>query len=249
MAGTRGPTLIASVQRALRLMEAVAAHPSGAPAKRLAREADLALATTYHLLRTLAHEGYVSKLPDGGWVLGDRLEDLHAGGRVQTARTRVHSILSALHEELGVAVYFAVHREGGIRLLDVVDSPRAPRVDLSVDVNDAAHATALGKCVLGQLDEPSRRDHLSRHPLLDLTPHTITDARRLGGGLAGRDGLSLDREEYELGTCCAAVPVADGRRAGALAVSCRADGLPRIRGAGARLREAAVQLTRAVTLG
>ncbi|WP_435843528.1 hypothetical protein [Streptomyces hirsutus] len=34
-----GPTLIASVQRAFRLLEAVGAHETGAPAKQLAREA------------------------------------------------------------------------------------------------------------------------------------------------------------------------------------------------------------------
>ena len=45
-----GPTLITSVQRALRLLEAVSAHENGAPAKKLARETGLPLATAYHLL-------------------------------------------------------------------------------------------------------------------------------------------------------------------------------------------------------
>ncbi|WP_344393643.1 helix-turn-helix domain-containing protein, partial [Streptomyces aureus] len=39
------PTLIGSVQRAMRLLEAVASHEEGAPAKQLAREAGLALPT------------------------------------------------------------------------------------------------------------------------------------------------------------------------------------------------------------
>lgn len=52
-------TLIGSVQRAMRLLEAVAGHECGAPAKQLARETGLALPTTYHLLRTLVHEGYL----------------------------------------------------------------------------------------------------------------------------------------------------------------------------------------------
>jgi DNA-binding IclR family transcriptional regulator len=41
-------------------MEAVSAHESGAPAKLLARETGLPLATTYHLLRTMAHDGYLT---------------------------------------------------------------------------------------------------------------------------------------------------------------------------------------------
>ncbi len=39
---------------------------------------------------------------------------------------------------------------------------------------DAGHATALGKAVLRELDDESRKDYLSRHTLNDLTPHTVT---------------------------------------------------------------------------
>ncbi|MEO3787125.1 IclR family transcriptional regulator [Actinocorallia sp. B10E7] len=250
MEGTREPTLIASVRRALHLMETVAAHPSGAPAKQLARAAGLPLATTYHLLRTLAHEGYATKLPDGCWVIGGRLEGLYARGRTQVTLARVRPVLASLRDELGVAAYFAVHREGEISLVDVVDGPRERRVDLYVGFNEAAHATAIGKCLLGQLDEAGRREHLARHPMLDLTPHTITDRRTLDRGLAGRDGLWLDREEYTLGTACVAVPVADETRGltGALAVSCRAERLTRVRGAGGRLREAAERIARVAVL-
>ncbi|MCZ9336989.1 helix-turn-helix domain-containing protein, partial [Streptomyces sp. TRM76130] len=46
-------TLIGSVRRAMRLLECVARHRYGAPAKQLARETGLALPTAYHLLRTL----------------------------------------------------------------------------------------------------------------------------------------------------------------------------------------------------
>ncbi|MFJ5884941.1 helix-turn-helix domain-containing protein [Kitasatospora cineracea] len=58
---TEAPTLIASAQRALRLLEAAARHPSGATAKQLARDTGLALGTTYHLLRTLVHDRYLER--------------------------------------------------------------------------------------------------------------------------------------------------------------------------------------------
>ena len=57
----------------MRLLECVAEHEYGAPAKQLAREAGLALPTAYHLLRTLLHDGYVARLDDGSYVLGARL--------------------------------------------------------------------------------------------------------------------------------------------------------------------------------
>ncbi|OEJ30713.1 helix-turn-helix domain-containing protein [Streptomyces subrutilus] len=57
------PTLIGSVQRALRLLEAMNAE-GGVTAKRLARLTGIPLPSVYHLLRTLSHEGYV--LREGG---------------------------------------------------------------------------------------------------------------------------------------------------------------------------------------
>src|SRR2546430_1734857 len=51
--GYRPSTLISSVQRAMRVLEAVAGHETAVPAKVLAKEAGLPLGTTYHLLPTL----------------------------------------------------------------------------------------------------------------------------------------------------------------------------------------------------
>jgi IclR family acetate operon transcriptional repressor len=247
---TRRPTLIASVQRALRLMEAVAAHPGGAPAKQLAREAGLPLATAYHLLRTLAHEGYAIRLSDGVWVLGDRVQTLSGRSRHQQLMARIRPTLVELRDELGVASYFGMHTGDEIRVIDIADGPRTPRVNLWVGFDQSAHATAFGKCVLRQLSEDHRRDYLARHPPGDLTPNTITDPRRLLEVLARPAAISVDREEYALGTGCAAVPVTDatGSIVGALAVSCRAGRLPRIEESVHRLHATAARVSRALTL-
>jgi len=247
---TRRPTLIASVQRALRLMEAVASHPGGAPAKQLAREAGLPLATAYHLLRTLAHEGYAIRLPDGVWVLGDRVRTLNGSSRHQQLLTRIRPTLVALRDELGVASYFGMQVDDEIRVIDIADAPRAPRVDLWVGFDESAHATAFGKCVLRQLSEERRRDYLARHPPVDLTPNTITDPRRLLEILAKPAAVSLDREEYSLGTGCAAAPVTDatGSVVGALAVSCRAGRLPKIEASAHRILATADRVSRALTI-
>ena len=174
-----GPTLITSVQRAFRLLEAVSAHQNGAPAKQLARETGLPLATAYHLLRTLVHDGYLRKLDDGGFVLGDKLQMMQSTGRGQALLSRVRPTLAALRDELTTAAYLTFYEEGEIRVAEIVDGPRAPRVDLWVGFEDAGHATALGKAVLRELDDESRKDYLSRHHLADLTPRTITSRPEL----------------------------------------------------------------------
>ncbi|MFI7412138.1 IclR family transcriptional regulator [Streptomyces sp. NPDC049627] len=245
-----GPTLINSVQRAFRLLEVVSAHENGAPAKQLARETGLPLATTYHLLRTLVHDGYVRKLDDGGFILGERLQTLHTAGRAQALLSRVRPTLAALRDELHTAAYLTFYEEGEIRVAEIVDGPRAPRVDLWVGFEDAGHATALGKSVLRELDEESRNDYLSRHALADLTPRTITDTRDL---LRRLDASPMapavtDMEEYSLGTVCVAVPVYSGTTLGSLGVSLRADRRSRLEEIRTRLIPTASRVTRGLSL-
>jgi IclR family transcriptional regulator, acetate operon repressor len=250
MGAESGPTLISSVQRAMRLLEAVSAHQNGAPAKQLARETGLPLATAYHLLRTLAHDGYVRKLDDGGFVLGDKLQTLHTVGRGQALLSRIRPTLAALRDEFSTAAYLTFYEEGEIRVAEIVDGPRAPRVDLWVGFEDAGHATALGKSVLRELDEESRKEYLSRHALADLTPRTITDTPEL---LRRLDSSPLapavtDLEEYALGTVCVAVPVYSGNTLGSLGVSLRADRISRLEQITARLLPAASRVTRGLSL-
>ncbi|PXY22641.1 IclR family transcriptional regulator [Prauserella muralis] len=242
---SEAPTLIGSVRRALHLLDAVGASERPATAKGLARALGLPLPTTYHLLRTLVHEDYLRKLADG-YVLGDRVDALGRRDPRLTAVTRARPALAALRDEVRGAAYLSVYADGEIELLDVADGPRTPRVDLWVGVHEAGHATAFGKCILGCLDRPRRDDYLSRHRLVDLTPHTVTDRRLLERRLCAPGGVAADREEYLLGTACVAVPVRAPGLLGAVAIS-----MPARRDASVgtdALKRAADRLARAMVL-
>ncbi|MFG2838567.1 IclR family transcriptional regulator [Streptomyces zaomyceticus] len=217
---TASPTLIGSVQRALRLLEAVSSHADGAPAKQLARETGLPLPTTYHLLRTLTHEGYLVR-EKGVFVLGDAAVRLAGGGAVQNRRIKIEDSLARWRDEIGVPVYFALYREGEVELVAVADTPSAPAVEEWADFRETAHAHAIGQCLLSQLDLKSRQDHLDRHPVDAITPYTVRNHRalleRLGG--LGRMEPLVERQEYALGTVCAAIPITAGSTAAAMAIS------------------------------
>jgi len=217
---TAAPTLIGSVQRALRLLEAVASHAEGAPAKQLARETGLPLPTTYHLLRTLTHEGYLVR-DKGVFVLGDAAVRLAGGGDVQNRRIKIEDSLAHWRDEIGVPIYFALYREGEIELVAVADTPSAPAVEEWADFRETAHAHAIGQCLLSQLDLKSRQDHLDRHPVEAITPYTVRNQRafleRLGS--LGRMEPVVERQEYALGTVCAAIPITAGSVAATMAIS------------------------------
>lgn len=216
--GGSQPTLIGSVQRALRLVDAVAMCDGPVPAKRLATLTGQALPTTYHLLRTLVYEGYLERL-DEGYVLGHRLTGLTRLTRGQHLASRVRPTLRMLHDTLGVPSYLSAYEDGEINILDVVDSPSAQRVDLWVGFHDAGHATAIGKCILGSLSEAERKEYLSRHRMCDLTPHTITDSRVLLDQVRQQQDYAVDWQEYAVGTVCVAAPVRLADTVGAVALS------------------------------
>lgn len=222
------PTFIRSVSRALSLLDAVGSATRPVPAKSLARQTGVPLPTTYHLLRTLVHEGYLRRT-EAGYVLGDRADAL--AGRPAHCVVSVshsHQVLQHLHDELRAAAYLSVLDDGEIRLVDVVDSPGAPRTDLWVGFHDAAHATALGKAVLSTLPEQTRREYVETHELPDMTRNTVTDPRVLLHELDSLSDYALDREEYAVGTACVAVPVPSTAFSAAVAVSVPATGLRRV---------------------
>ncbi|MEB8337083.1 helix-turn-helix domain-containing protein [Streptomyces endophyticus] len=86
---TAGGTRLQSVERALRILTEASRHPEGLTAKRLARFLDVPLATTYHLLRTLAHEGWLEhtegryRVGPGAFAFGRTLAGPGEGGDEQ----------------------------------------------------------------------------------------------------------------------------------------------------------------------
>jgi DNA-binding IclR family transcriptional regulator len=214
------PTLIGSVQRALRLLEAVGEHRQGATAKQLARKAGLPLATTYHLLRTLAHEGYLRRV-DGAYVYGEAVGTLGRHRELREGRDAVSTALDRLREELGAATYFATYRDGELEVVDVSEGPGTVAVEEWADFRVTGNAHAIGQCLLGQLDREGRLDYLSRHRPQSLTRRTVTDSttllRRLEARHPGRP--VLEHQEYLAGVVCAAVPIMVGAAVCTIALS------------------------------
>lgn len=230
-------TLIGSVQRAMRLLETVAEHAYGAPAKQLARETGLALPTAYHLLRTLVHEGYLRR-DKGLFFLGAAAERLSSSGAQQKRRTTVADTLAHWRDRIGVPVYCAMYRNGEIEVMCVSDSAQAPAVEEWADFRETGHAHAIGQCLLSQLDEETRRDHIARHPVQAITPYSVRDSDTLLRRLTRlrRMEAVVERQEYALGTVCAAVPITVGTTAVTMALSLPAHQADRLLPAAHRLQ-------------
>ncbi|MCX5138410.1 MULTISPECIES: IclR family transcriptional regulator [unclassified Streptomyces] len=246
MADHARPEPVAAVRRALRLLEAAGAHGDEATAEQLARDAGLPLVTVRELLPGLARDGYVRELDDGTFTLAGT----GAGGDGQGLLNRVRPVLTALRNDLSAAVYLTLYVDGEIRIMEIVDSARTPRVDLWVGFEDAGHATALGKSVLRELDPEARADYLSRHSLTGLTPRTITHRQELIQELdtSSTAPLVMDREEYVRGTTCVAVPVYSGDQVGSLGISFRSDRMYRSSHVRQGLLSSAIRVSQGLSL-
>lgn len=240
-----------SVRYALRVLESIAAHRDGVTETRLSQETGLPPGHLAHLLAMLRRENYAEQLEDGSYVVGESLALLGSGGdRDRALNERLQRTLDELRDELGAAIYLCHYRDGELQLTGTADSPTAPAINEWVDLRSALHATAVGKCMLGQLDHDGRMDHLSRHRAARLTSRTITDSRVLLDTLDRQAPTVpvLDLQEYAVNTVCAAVPVTAGSSVGSLGLSLPVDHAHRLRRAAETLsrRAAPVMLSLAI---
>ncbi|MER5866397.1 IclR family transcriptional regulator C-terminal domain-containing protein [Kitasatospora sp. NPDC002040] len=237
------------MRRALRVLETVDRHPGGVPEAALARELGLPAVVVRELAEALELEGYLAR-EDGFWVLGGAVAVLGQQNREQLVRARMERRLAELRDELGAAVYFSRYHDGELTVEAVSAADHAPAVTEWVDFRATAHASAIGKCLLGQLDHDGRRDHFSRHPAARLTARTITDQQQLMHRLECQPATVpvLDIQEYALGTVCAAVPVSAGSTVGCLATSLPVGQVHRLRAAAELLADRAAPLMLAMAV-
>ncbi|MER5950616.1 IclR family transcriptional regulator C-terminal domain-containing protein [Streptomyces sp. NPDC001904] len=231
-----------SVQHALRVLDAVARRGVGITDTELARVTGLPVDQLTQMLRMLRREGYVQQAADGAYLAGTTLDQLGAADGHESALTaKLQVTLDELRDTVGAAVYISRYIDGEVRITQYASGPEAPPVNEWVDFRVSAHASAVGKSLLGQLDVNGRRDHLSRHKMARLTSRTITNEKVLLSKLAAQPATVpvLDLQEYAVGTVCAAVPITAGASVGCLALSLPVEHAHRLHHAADRLNRSA----------
>jgi DNA-binding IclR family transcriptional regulator len=207
--------LIRSVSRALRVLESVGRAPRGLTVKQIARRCELTVATTYHLVRTLAYEGYVIRREDGTYIVGleiaDRYRELVGAFRGPAA---VGEVLRRAATDTGYSHFLGRFVGGRIAVTAVVEGARSPFVDDMVPgFDEGSHATALGKALLATLTPDQRARYLRDWGMRAFTPATLITPEALEADLAAgeRRGMQLEMGQFRQGVACAAVTVLPDR--------------------------------------
>lgn len=217
---TRPPRRWQSVLRVLDVLDILSSADQSVSAEKIARTTSLPHRVLQRLLLWLCEQGMARRLPDGSYAAGPVLLLLHKQQPQQSTRV-LQQALGALRDAAGAAVYVSSYTGGEVTISQYADGPTTPKVNEWVDFRAAAHASAVGKSLLAQLDFEGRMDHLSRRGTARLTSRTITDPKALFHALDahGPQAAQFDLLEYSTHELCVAVPLGFAGQAGCVALS------------------------------
>ncbi|WP_336317777.1 IclR family transcriptional regulator domain-containing protein [Streptomyces lavendofoliae] len=206
--------------RVLDVLHAIGGADGPMSAAELARGTGLEAPVLEHLLAWLAEQRLLAVPEPGAYSPGPLLR-VWAEQRGTEREEALRTVLSELRDRVGAAVYVSRYTDGEVRITQYAAGPGAPAVREWVPFREAAHASAVGKSLLAQLDFEERMDHLDRRRPVPLTSRTITDHRHLFQALDHHGPLAaqFDLLEYSEDEVCVAFPLTVAGRAGCVALS------------------------------
>jgi IclR family acetate operon transcriptional repressor len=203
---------VGTLARGLDVLELFATDGPELSQKEISDALGLAMPTVHRLTKMLSERGYLVRDDRTrrfrlGMEVARLLPALLSGLRLpELARDHLRALAEATRETVNLAV---LHRGDVVYLLSETGS-NLLTLQAAVGLRLPAHCTALGKCLLAQLDDEQARRAAGRQPYHALTPHTCTtwDALRAQLDEVRATGVAISREEYEIGLDSIAVPVA-----------------------------------------
>ena len=201
--------LIASVERAIAVLGALADGPHDLGTNEIARRTGINASTVSRLLATLAKEELVGRVPASGrYRLGIGLVRL---GNAALARVDLREVvrphLIALMEATGETATLSIPGRDTAVTVDFVQSPSTVRSVAEIGRPSVIHATATGKVYLAYAGT------LPDGPLHAYTENTIIDRARLEAEVAvvRERGWAQACGEREAELHAVAVPIRDAR--------------------------------------
>ena len=203
---------IQSVDRAVYLLETIAALGGEASLTELASRTGLNISTCHHLLATLIKRGLAAKVPGKRlYTLGTRILSLGQAFLKVDMPRRALPYLEAMNRRTGETIYLAALRDGEVVTVALRDARHTtPQAAGQVGKVVLPHATSLGKAIMAWLPEEEIH-RLLKGGMKRLTENTITELPALIESLQAvrRDGFAMDEEEYRTGRICVGAAIRD----------------------------------------
>ena len=201
-----------AVEKALSVLEAVAAP--GAPHRLtdIAGEVNLPKSTIHRILQILGGDGYVIGSSEGTYTVGPRA--LALAGQVlahNDIRALADPVLSELQRTTGATVHFALRSGSSAVYVAKFEGDQPYRMASRVGAAIPLHCTSIGKAILAALPEAEAQRILETTPLMQRTRNTRTTIAALRADLdeVRRRGFAIDDEENEQSVRCVGAAVTD----------------------------------------
>lgn len=238
-------TPIQVIDRAARLLNAIAQTDAPASLKVLSADTGLHPSTAYRILAALGEHGLVERNDIGHYRLGAKLLSLasRVEQRVDLKREAL-PIMEWLRSEVGETVNLAMRDGDEVVYVERASSHKMIRVEQVIGGHAPLHVTAVGKLFLAYDGEAACLAYARRSGLPGYTANTLTDPFQLcqAARQSREQGYALDDEEAEPGVGCIGAPVFDasGAMVAGLSVSApiqrrRDDWIPQVIAAANRL--------------
>ncbi|QKH34763.1 IclR family transcriptional regulator [Achromobacter pestifer] len=225
------PIAIQVIERAMRLLDALAAQPDPVTLKELSATTGLHASTAHRILNDLVVGRYVERVDNGLYQLGMRLLELGSlvKGRLNVREAAI-SAMRSLHKLTGQTINLSVQQGDEIVYIERAWSERSGmQVVRAIGGRAPLHLTSTGKLFLSTADARQVRAYALRTGLAGHTRNSLTDLDRLERELAlvRRHGYARDNEELELGVRCIAAGIFDdtGKLVAGLSISAPAERL------------------------
>ncbi|WMD18338.1 IclR family transcriptional regulator [Achromobacter seleniivolatilans] len=225
------PIAIQVIDRAMRLLDALAAQQEPVTLKELSATTGLHASTAHRILNDLVVGRYVERVDNGLYQLGMRLLELGSlvKGRLNVREAAI-SAMRSLHKLTGQTINLSVQQGDEIVYIDRAWSERSGmQVVRAIGGRAPLHLTSTGKLFLSTGDTRQVRAYALRTGLAGHTRNSLTDLDRLERELAlvRRHGYARDNEELELGVRCIAAGIFDdtGKLVAGLSISAPAERL------------------------
>ena len=211
--GSRRSQTHQSLERGLRLIEAIAAIGGCATLSEIARKTALFRSTAHHLLRALVEFGYLVQDGDArSYKLAPKLFRLT--GRTWTKEQLAEismPFLDKLSRRTGEGTSLAILRDGVVTVVAKRDPEGPVRVVQEVGATRPIYCTAVGKALAAWLPERELEGIIGRTVFEPKTAKTITTPAAFRRELARirTTGVAIDNEEHIEGIRCIATPVRD----------------------------------------
>ena len=178
--------MIQSVERALVILNTLAAEPDGLPLRDLAARASLKGPTAHHLLATLQQAGFVERLPSPPrYRLGPAVDQLAARRRDVATTTTIDSLMADAAEAFPAATVVYCELVGGEVLTRRRLSPDLPgRVQQPPHQVMSPYISASALCLQAFATDEQRLALRRRTPLAEYGSHRWADDAQLDAHLA-----------------------------------------------------------------